>query len=525
MSALNGNGLSFKFAINDSPCASFPEFDLLGRDNPYRLNVKLVDQDGKTVSGIRYTITSTNDDAHLVNVEGMGREYESVEEGTDFYIEGVPATKEADLKNMQYVFSVDCETVAQTEKVIGHHSLRMGRLLRWGRPGISANANPAKAVFTTKTERVAKESTVGARWDWGERVSVCKLKVGASIEGVGSTSPSENSDGSFRATPEIDLARFSNVSKATLEFEGGLSDDQFTAVLPSTENDVELYYFQSVAFTKPSVIVGVPAEVTCKLMGLDQKPRANVDLEWTTNFGALQPVTGKTDAQGVAKTACTATDAGSATVTVLSVAQRMIRGTSAAVGVGPLMIVDPVASATQYIEGHSPAIKFSVTLQAAEEPVSGLTVEWFVGDSPQGTSISDSAGKSTRELTFTAGQNTKQVVRARVSDTQVQTTFDVNVYAVEIIGLPPSATEYVIGDPVEPEFSVVVKANGKAVEGIKIEWSVDGKLKRDNYSNASGVAKYAQVFEAEGQHVVSARVTITGGVYLSILRLFFLYSR
>lgn len=419
MDSINENGHSFKFAIIGEHYAPSPA--LLGRDNPYTLNVKLVDKDGKPVSGVKYKITSTNDGAHLVVTDGMGRTYTSSEAGEDFYIEGLPAKTEADLKNMQYAFSVDCETEGESETVIGRHPLRMGRLLRWGRPGISVKANPDKAVFSTKTERVGKESTPGAKWNWGEKVNQCKLKLGTSIEGSGATSPTNNNDGSFSAAPEIDLSKFSNVSKATLQFEGGLSDDQFTAVLPSTENDVELYYFQSVAFTKPSVIVGVPAEVTCKLMGLDKKPRANVDVEWTTNFGTLDPAASKTDAQGVAKTKCTANDAGTATVTVLSKAHRTIRGTSAAVGVGPLVIVDPVASATQYIEGRPP-IKFSVTLQAADQPVSDIMVEWLIDNVKESESYSDEKGKADTSLVFQLGKHT---VTAVVFGTVVAVDFEV----------------------------------------------------------------------------------------------------
>ena len=502
MNDINKNGYAFKFAITGNQYALSPA--LLGRDNPYTLNVKLVDKDGKPVLGVQYKITSTNDGAHLVSLDGMGRTYTSSEAGEDFYIEGLPATTAADLNKMQYAFSVDCETEGESETVIGRYPLRMGRLLRWGRPGISVKTNPDKAVFSTKTERVAKESTAGANWNWGEKIDQCKIKLGTSIEGSGTTSPTSNNDGSFTAAPEIDLSKFSNVSTTTLQFEGGLSDDQFTAVLPSTENDVELYYFQSVAFTKPSVIVGVPAEVTCKLMGLDKKPRANVDVEWTTNFGTLDPAASKTDAQGVAKTKCTANDAGTATVTVLSKAHRTIRGTSAAVPVGPLVIVEPVASATQYIVGHSSAIQFAVTLKAGGQPVSGLTVEWFIDNTAKGTSTSNDSGKAVRELTFTAGSNVKQVVKAKVSSTQVQTTFDVDVYAVEITDPRASATEYVIKHSADVEFSVVLKAGGKPLSGKTIEWTVGGN-KTNSTTDSTGKATFKKAFDAAGDVTVSAK--------------------
>mgnify|MGYP000220792546 CR=1 FL=1 len=503
MSTNNENGCSFKFSISgDDVYGTAPM--LLGRDNPYTLNVKLVDKDGKPVSGVEYTMSSTNDGKHRVNLDGMDKTYTSSGDGNDFFLEGLVATQDAHVGLMQYEFSVDCVTGEGADKVTGKQVLRMGRLLKWGRPGISVKTGPDKAVFTTKTERVGRESIPGAKWNWGQKIDTCNITIGDSIAGAGATSLTGNNDASFQAAPEIDLSKFSSVSKAKIQFEGGLSSDGFTAVLASSQDNVELYYFQSVAFIKPSVIVGVPAEVTCTLMGLDNKPRANVDVEWSTTFGTLNPVGSKTDAQGLAKTACTANDPGTATVTVLSNAQRMIKGTSAAVPVGPLVIVDPTASDAQFVVGHSGAIKFSVVLQAGGQPVSGLKVDWLVGDSVKATSTSDSSGKATQDLTFTVGQAVKQVVKARVLDTQVQTTFDVNVYTAEITDPKATATEYVVGHSADVEFSVVLKAGGKPLSGKTIEWAVGGN-KSNSTTDSTGKATFKKAFDAAGAITVSAK--------------------
>lgn len=509
MSTRNENGRSFKFSISDGDVYGTAPM-LLGRDNPYTLNVKLVDKDGKPVSGVQYSISSTNDGQHRVNLDGMGKTYTSSVDGNSFYLEGLVATEDAHINLMQYEFTVDCVAGEGTEEVTGKQVLRMGRLLQWGRPGISVKTSPDTALFTTKTERVGKESTPGAKWNWGEKIDTCNIKVADSITGSGMTSLTGNNDASFHASPEIDLSKLSNVSKAKIQFEGGLSSDGFTAVLASSQDNVELYYFQSVAFTKPSVVVGVPAEVTCKLTGLDKKPRANVDVEWSTTFGTLDPASSKTDAQGLAKTQCTANDSGTATVTVLSKTQRMIKGTSPAIPVGPLVIADSTGGETRYIVGHSAAIPFSVTLKAGGQPVPDLTVEWFIGGTAKGSSTSNSSGKATCDLNFTADQDAKQVVKARVLGTEVQTTFDVDVYIVQIADHGVSANEYIIKHTDDVVFSIWLKAGGVVLPNVEVEWLLDGALKNTVASDKDGKVTHHSDFGVKGNRTMKARVKLSG---------------
>ncbi|MDH0746735.1 Ig-like domain-containing protein [Pseudomonas sp. GD03842] len=471
--------------------------DLLGRDIRYVLNVKTVADDGSALAGKTYTLNSTHGSANKINIPKVGMEMVSTADGNDFLIYGKPAESEGDYNLMQCEFTLSCDSGSgQPSEQL---TFKMGRLAYWGAPRILASDDVKNVIFKTKTEW-AGEGTPGALWGWGDNVEDCTIKfptLNIEVE-----SPTQTgSDGSASVELPVELGKFSTAPDvAPVEILAKVSKSGYTAISRYYE-ERELYYFASVKFTAPPVYVGVAAEVTCVLIGLNGKPRAGEMVSWSASKGAMLDATSVTDANGIAASRFLTDEI--VDVTITATAERMrLNGSSQLVIIQPLEIISHQASATQSVVGISPPIKFSVWVGGAGTMFSGVKVDWLYDGRPMVVDYSDAAGRSDYDVAIDVGEHK---VTARLTSSQVSVDFLVTGYTVAIGEVSGGSSNYIVGLSAPEVFSLKFVGGAQPVPGIRVDWYLAGVKLGDSVSGEDGKATFSHSFEA-GTHEITPLV-------------------
>lgn len=197
-------------------------------------------------------------------------------------------------------------------------------------------------------------------------------------------------------------------------------------------------YFQYVKFAEV-VTIDIPVTVSCRLVELDETPRANEPVEWEALdeagnvIGELTDASSQTNADGVATVVFTSDCVGKVRITVKAPALDAKYPTSKT---SELTTINPKAEIVRqdstfhdFIIGSADPIVFWIWVEAGGSPAKGTLIDWTVTQSSQPnaaadvtTTRTDANGKATFSAKFGLGVYT---VTATVSGTPESIAFSV----------------------------------------------------------------------------------------------------
>lgn len=247
-------------------------------------------------------------------------------------------------------------------------------------------------------------------------------------------------------------------------------------------------------------------------------PLPNVDVQFATDKGTLANTLVKTDANGVAQTAITSTQAGEANVTI-TVDGKDIQHKVQFVGDNstPQIAKPTVSQITQIADGKKPIEITTKLVDAHNNPLPNTVVTWSSNKNAndvqfaQQTTTTDAHGLATTTMTSTVAGDiiiTATAPNATPQEVKVDFLPDTTTAVVQSNDIHVSQTSTVANSNSANTISITVTdANGNPVPNVKVAFATDKGTLADSKvtTNSQGVAQTAISSDKAGD----ATVTIT----------------
>lgn len=249
-------------------------------------------------------------------------------------------------------------------------------------------------------------------------------------------------------------------------------------------------------------------------------PLPNVDVQFATDKGTLANTLVKTDANGVAQTAITSTQAGEANVTI-TVDGKDVKQTISFVGDKntPQVVKPTTNTVPQIANGNKPFEVKTQIVDANNNPLPNTVVNWTSNKNgnevsfSEISSITDANGFATTQVTSTvSGDVLITAATPNATSQDISLTFlpDSTTATIKptdiIVGSMTSVANGVTGNPIA---ITVTDANGNVVPNVEVQFATnngslaDQKVMTDN----QGVAKTTITSKQAGD----AKITVTVG--------------
>jgi hypothetical protein len=232
---------------------------------------------------------------------------------------------------------------------------------------------------------------------------------------------------------------------------------------------ISVPYFQYIRFVR-SVVVGVPVEVSCKLIELDGRPVSGEVVSWVSTTASLSAAQSTTNEAGIAVVLFTASDVGEVIVTA-SGASPIAPKQTVLTKIFPVVdIVSHESSSGYYPIGSPDPIVFTIRLDMEGQIPPSVPIDWFIDQDLKSTTYSNSLGLAVFSSRFVMGDH---VVSACVSGGESSVDFNVTAmpyceFEVTLIGVLDPETPNVLCRGLDYILNVkICDEAGDSIEGLE----------------------------------------------------------